>query len=389
MTDKPAVVIDNGSGICKAGISGEEAPKAVFPSIIGIPHAKPVIAGTEDKDIYVGEEANQRRGICSISYPIEHGIILNWDHMATLWRYTFDDALRVKSEDAPVLLTEAPLNPKKNKEKMAEYMFETFNVPKFYVGVQAVLALYASGRTTGLVLDSGDGVTHTVPIYEGFSITHAIMRQSMAGRDLTAYMVDLLKEINVNIVTTAENEITKDIKEKTCYVAYNPDLEIKMNDKGDPVAPHYFEEAMAKKDNEVVQYQMPDGVMISLADIRFRCAELLFNPTLKGKDYKGIHQLTYSSINECDIDLRKSLYENIILSGGTTLYKNFPERLEKEMKALVPAAINPKVYAASERKFMVWCGGATAASISSFTEKWIEKKEYTEVGPNLVHMKCL
>ena len=256
MTDKPAVVIDNGSGICKAGISGEEAPKAVFPSIIGIPHSKPIIAGTEEKDIYVGEEANQRRGFCTISYPIEHGIILNWDHMSTLWRYTFDDALRVKSEDAPVLLTEAPLNPKKNKEKMTEYMFEKFDVPKFYIGVQAVLALYASGRTTGLVLDSGDGVTHTVPIYEGFAITHAIMRQSMAGRDLTAYMADLLKEINVNIVTTAEVEITKDIKEKVCYVAYNPELEIKLDEKGDPVSPKFFEEALAKKDNETIQYHL-------------------------------------------------------------------------------------------------------------------------------------
>merc|ERR1712196_445675 len=179
--EKPAIVIDNGSGMMKAGCSGEDAPKVTFSSVVGYPKQKTALVGT-DKDYYIGEEAQQKRGILILKYPLEHGIVQNWEDMEKVWRHTFDNELRMVVGDenegdedcTGVLLTEAPMNPKENRERMTQIMFETFTARRFYVAIQAVLSLYASGRTTGVVVDCGDGVSHTVPIYEGYSMPHAI-----------------------------------------------------------------------------------------------------------------------------------------------------------------------------------------------------------------------
>ncbi|KAJ7293592.1 actin-related protein [Mycena rebaudengoi] len=344
LTNQP-VVIDNGSGTIKAGFAGQDHPKCFFPSFVGRPKHIRVMAGALEGD-----------------YPMEHGIVTDWDDMEAIWNWVYAEELGTLSEEHPVLLTEAPLNPRSNREVAAQIFFDTFNVPALFTSVQAVLSLYSSGRTTGIVIDSGDGVTHAVPVFEGFSMPHAIRRVDVAGRDVTDHLQLLLRKSGHHLHTTAERE------RNACYVALNPAKEEK--------------EAQGRTE----EFRLPDGNLIQLGTERFRAPEILFNPELIGQEYAGVHQVVVDSINRVDLDLRKSLFSNIVLSGGSTLCRGFGDRLLNEVKKLALKDVKIRIYAPPERKYSTWIGGSILAGLNTFKKMWVSAEEYQE-DPDIIHKK--
>ena len=365
-----AAVIDNGSGFCKAGLAGEDAPKSVFPSVVGKPKMQGLLVGTDQREAYVGDEAIYKRGVLNLHHPIEHGNVVNWDDMEKIWHHCYFTELLIPPEEHPCLMTESPLNPKISREKMTQNLFEIFNVPFFYVAPQAVLALYASGRTTGIVVDSGDGVTHSVPIYEGYALPHAIMKLDVAGRDVSNYLARLLKGTG----ETVDSELAQQIKERHCYVALNYESEEKT-----------FKEGYGKD----ATYQLPDGKVMNLYDLQFKAPEVMFKPDLLGKEgLPGIHDLIFQSIMKCDPDIRKDLYANITLGGGNTMFPQISERISYELSEVAPPNTKVKVSAPNERKYTGWIGGSIIASLSTFQVMWITKSEFDEHGPSIVHRKC-
>ena len=305
-----SLVIENGSGLIKFGFAEDGvmiSEPSVFPPIVG-KSKNP----QEIKQKYVvGDGALTK---CNSEFekknPIEVGIVTNWDYMEKIWHHTFYDKLGVdldKYPEYPILLTEPPLNPKANREKMVQIMFENFNVPALYISNEAVLALYATGRITGIVLHSSEGVTHAVPIYEGYAISYAIMPLDIGGRDLTDYLMKMLNEERGYAFTTdADKAIVKDIKEEPnlCYVALDYDAEMKS----------------ATESSELEKpYELPDGNVITIGNDRFRCCEALFQPPLIGKEVHGIHQLIFNSIGHIFIAVNGQIFNKQLshLSGHT------------------------------------------------------------------------
>ncbi|MCG3225006.1 MAG: actin family protein [Candidatus Heimdallarchaeota archaeon] len=306
-------------------------------------------------------------------YPLEHGQVKDWGAMENIWHYTFYNDLRVNPNEHPIMLTEPPLNDNKNKEKMAEMMFETFNVPALYISMQAILSLYASGRTTGIVIDIGDGVTHIVPIYEGFAISHAIYRADIGGRDITDYLKRLLRQRGYSLTTSAELEIVRDIKERLCYVPLDPEKDLRLAEKVS---------GMEKS------YTLPDGDNLTISSERFMAPELLFSPGVIGSEEAPLDELIYRMVQNCDVDLRRDLFSNIVLSGGTTMFPGLKERLHKELTDLVPETTEVKIIAPPERRYSVWIGGSILSSLKTFKKLWVTKKEYREIGPSAVY-RCI
>ncbi|KYR01241.1 actin related protein 2 [Tieghemostelium lacteum] len=384
MESNKVIVMDNGTGFVKCGFAGANFPTAIFPSMVGRPilRSEEKVENVEIKDIMVGDEAAKLRTMLQITYPLENGIVKNWEDINHVWDYALKEKLKVKdTRECKILLTEPPMNPLANRQKMVEVMFEKYGFSAVYVAIQAVLTLYAQGLLTGVVVDSGDGVTHVIPVYEGYTIPHLTRRLDVAGRDVTRYLIRLLLLRGYAFNRTADFETVRQIKEKLCYVAYDTEQENKL---------------AAETTVLVEQYTLPDGRVIKVGSERFQASEALFKPALVDVDGGGIHEQLFDCITKADRDLHQAFYQHIVLSGGSSMYPGLPSRLEKEIRQLYLdkvlkgnreglARFKCRIEDPPRRKHMVFLGGAVLAELTKDRHDfWITKKEYEEKG-----IKCL
>ncbi|KAG5519685.1 hypothetical protein PMAC_001841 [Pneumocystis sp. 'macacae'] len=349
------IVADNGTGFVKVGYAGSNFPDHVFPSIVGRPilRVEEQIGTSIIKDIMVGDEATAARNMLQISYPMENGIIRNWDDMQHLWDYTFNEKLKIDTKDRKILLTEPPMNPLANREKIDSSC-------SFLICTRHLIQ-YAK------FVDSGDGVTHIVPVYENVVLNHLTRRLDVAGRSVTRRLIDLLLRRGYAFNRTADFETVRQIKEKLCYVSCDLELDNKLS-----------EETCVLVEN----YTLPDGRVIKLSSERFEAPECLFQPHLIGIEQPGIAECLYNTIQSTDLDIRSSLFKSIVLSGGTSMYPGFPTRLEKEIKQLwLVNALNGDPTHPPRRRHMVFLGGAVLANIVKDNDSmWVTRYDWNEYG---------
>ncbi|KAK8886051.1 hypothetical protein M9Y10_041511 [Tritrichomonas musculus] len=363
------VVIDNGAYQMRAGLGGEKEPTCVIPSIIGMPKTtQPNV-----KDYYVGADVFSQSSILKLFCPIENRVITNFEGMEKVWTHIITNQLKLEPETHPVLMTESPQNPKSCREKSLQIMMETLKVPAYYTTYPEVLSLYSAGLTTGIVVDSGETITHIVPVYECFSMNHVLSHLDIGGRHINEYLKKILMYNGIKLQTTKEREVLTDIKEKLCYVSVDPDSDLQK----------------IEHVNEIeTTFKMPDGTVIQISSQRFKAPEPLFDPSLLNNNQSpGLHQLINDTINRCD-DLKPLMYSSILLSGGTMMFDGMKKRIKKSVSELAPKDTKVSVIDPPNRQEAAWIGGSVLVSLATFSQMWITKAEYEETGPSIVNLKC-
>eukprot|EP00828_Plagiopyla_frontata_P008701 TRINITY_DN14397_c0_g1_i1.p1 TRINITY_DN14397_c0_g1~~TRINITY_DN14397_c0_g1_i1.p1 ORF type:complete len:350 (-),score=69.38 TRINITY_DN14397_c0_g1_i1:314-1363(-) len=312
----------------------------------------------------------EKFGQMKYDYPISHGIIQNWDQMESIWNYIFNK-INVDTSEHFVLLTEPFQNPINQKQKIGELFFEKYGIPGIYMSTPGILNLYAAGKTTGIVLDSGDGITQSVPVFEGYTLDNAWTRIDFGGREVTHYLQLLLRQSGFYFTSTEDFEQVKKIKEQLCFTKFeSKNTKLKEN-----------QASLTEK------FVLPDGEEIQLTDERSLAPEILFNPSRFGLETMSIAELAVSTIKKIGIDLRKIMYQEIILAGGNTMFDYFPKRLSTEIKKLVPKDLKIKIYTPEDRLIMSWNGGTSLCKLNSFSEQVITKNEYKEYGESILLRK--
>ena len=366
------VVIDAGSGLVKAGFGGEDGPRSIFNSIVGTPKQMGLMVGMELQERYVGDDAISKYEIMNFSYPIKRGEVTDWDKFENLMHYLLYREMKVVPEEVSILITESPRTSRENREKLTEILFETFNVKRLHIANSSMVGLFSYGKTSGLIVDSGFNITSTVPIYEGYPLSHASIRINIGGEDLSKNLLSMIQSnLDETYIDIKGRILADDIKEKLGYLLLNQD------------------DADDVKD---VTYELPDGKKIELSNELYKANEILFNPDEEVKKENGLLSLknmVIDSINKCDKEIKSDIKENICLTGGTTLLKNFPEKLKNELSDSSEGT-NFNLSAEQERLFSTWIGGSIVSSLDNFQFMWVNKKEYTDNGKNLlvIDSKC-
>ncbi|XP_060604342.1 actin-related protein 3 isoform X1 [Ruditapes philippinarum] len=403
---KHAVIIDNGTGYTKMGYAGNTEPQFIIPSAIAVKETASVGnksisrlgKGVEDLDFFIGDEALNATSY-AVKWPIRHGIVDDWDLMERFWEQAIFKYLRSEPEDHYFLLTEPPLNTPENREYTAEIMFESFNVPGLYIAVQAVLALAASWTSrqvgertlTGTVIDSGDGVTHVIPVAEGYVIGSCIKHIPIAGRDITYFIQQLLREREVGIPPEQSLETAKAIKERFSYVC--PDI-------AKEFAKYDQDPSKWMKKFEGMNSINKQKFAVDVGYERFLGPEIFFHPEFSNPDFTTpISEVVDTVIQQSPIDVRRGLYKNIVLSGGSTMFKDFGRKLQRDVKRVVdgrlkvseelsggrikPKPIDVQVITHHMQRYAVWFGGSMLASTPEFYQVCHTKADYDEHGPSI------
>ncbi|KAM6980805.1 actin-1-like [Aplochiton taeniatus] len=352
-----AVVIDPGSESTRAGFAGDEKPRAVLQSLIGIKGAKS----------YFGDNIpNVDFDQLTLKKPVVDGVISDWESMENLWSHMLHKELQVCPKEHGILMTDPVFSPMSNREKTAQVLFEAFDTPAMYIGYQPMLSLYSYGQFTGLVVDSGSVCTSVSPVYNGFCLPHATLQTDLAGQNVTDYLRDLLKDSGCGSVAQHESFV-QEIKERRCYISQSTKTE---------------------DGSQGLDYKLPDGTIVNLSNEHLNCPEILFCPTTPQTSKPGIHILAMNSLRKCDPDLQEALMANVVVCGGSSLLSGFSERLQIEMERLAPRESKVSVFSGSYREHSSWVGGSIMACLSSFQPMWVKRQEYLEEGASVVHKKC-
>ena len=370
-TNYSSIIIDLGSGLIKSGFSGEDGPRNIFNSIVGIPKMAGLKVGMEQKERFVGDEAIENLEFMNYYPPIKRGEVADWDKFETLMHYLLYNQMEVVPEEMSVLITETPLSSKENRAKVAEMLFEKFDVEKYHMANSSMLGLFSYGKTSGIVVDSGFNVTSTVPIYEGFPLQYASKKINLGGEDISLNLLESLKEkLEPSYKLIKGRLLADDIKEHKGYISM--DNEEKEEEK-----------------QEESPYKLPDGKELKLGNEVFKTCDILFNPPEDSKDLMSVSKMVTEALACCDDDVRTDINESICLIGGTTLMKNFPEKLKNELSDNKDFG-NFNLSFSPERQFSSWVGGSIFSSLDNFHYMWVTKDEYDEKGKTLVSIdsKC-
>lgn len=397
MADQPSIVLDNGTGFVKVGFAGANFPTAAFQTAVGRPvlrsNAKTKLAAnidgttTELKDIMLGDETLGVGHLLEMSYPISNGIIQNMDEMCLLWDYAFFSKLNQTADSLKsrrLMMSEPPSFSTRARTKIYETLFEKYQFDSVQSGVQGVLSLFSNGLDTGVAIECGEGVTHCTPIFEGYSIPKGNRRVDLGGRNITEFLIRLMQRRGYSFNKSSDFEVVRVIKEKFCYAAVDFDLEKRL-----ALETTTLEKAMT----------LPDGSTVMIGQERFEATEALFSPHLIDVESEGLSGQLWSSIQGCDIDLRATLYQTIVLSGGSTMFPGLPSRIEKDMRQFFLkhsakgdvsrlARFKLRVEDPPRRKYMVFLGAAVMAKMTESTpEQWMTKAEWEESGESALRAR--
>ena len=389
---KLPIIIDIGSGIIKAGISGQEAPKTIFPNYIGEPKYSKVLRSfskdnQEMKEQYIGKDCSKYLGILKLRYPVKNGIFENEQDILTVFKYIYQN-LEINNEEIrehPILITEPLLNPYINREKIASALFENLSAPAIFFASQPILSLFSTSNTSGVILESGEGVTQSCIVYEGYSIPNSYIRNNYGGRDVTDYFQTLLKKQGYSFSTTSEFEIVRKMKEEICFTAIGNSNSVLSNMSG-----HFDLGGNKNKSESSNTYNLPDGNAIKIGEEKCIAPEILFNPSIIGSEYLSFQEMIVTSINKVDIDLRKNLYTNVLISGGNTLFKGIQEKFHTEIKYLSPKNMKVKIHSPGNRLLSCWTGGNVISTLEIFKKMWVTRDDWSEKGnKSIIHVKTI